>query len=80
MKIWYFEADPEMGWTKAGYTVDGKRYTSLVWEQAGQLYVITGKAITGDLRRHNFTPAQAAAFEEFCKGSSWSVEYMEGVA
>ena len=80
MKIWFFEADPEMGGTKAGYTVDGKRYVSLVWEQAGQLYVTTGKRITGDLRRHDFSPAQAAAFKEFCESSSWSVDYKEGIA
>lgn len=80
MKIWFFQTDPKTGLTSAGYTVDGKRYVSLVWSQAGQLFVTTGARITGDLRQHDFTPAQTAAYKEYCEGSAWSVEYKEGIA
>lgn len=79
MKIWFFEGDPETGFVKAGYTVNGKRFASLVWSQAGQLFVTTGARITGDLQRHNFTPAQTAAYNAFIEGGAWSVEYKEGV-
>lgn len=79
MKIWFFEGDPETGLIKAGYTVNGKRFVSLVWSQAGQLFVNTGAKITGDLQRHDFSAAQTAAYREFISGKSWSVEYKEGV-
>lgn len=79
VKIWYFEGDPEMGFVKAGYTVNGKRYVSLVWSQAGQLYVSTGAKITGDLVFHWFSEKQTAAYKAFCEGSKWAVEFKEGI-
>ena len=80
MKIWYFSVYPGMNWITVGYTVNGKRFTSLVWSQAGQLFVNTGAKITNDLQRHNFTPAQTAAYNAFIKSGAYSVEYEEGVA
>ena len=69
-----------MGFVKAGYTVNGKRYATLVCSQAGRLYVTTGSKITGDLVFHWFSEEQTAAFNKYCEGSDWSVEYKEGIA
>lgn len=80
MRIWYFSANPGMGWITAGYTVNGRRFRSLVWSQAGQMFVTTGAKISGDLQRHNFTPDQTAAYNAFIKSGAWSVEYKEGIA
>lgn len=79
LKIWFFEADPETGHIKAGYTVNGKRHVSLVWSQAGSLYVRTGAKITGDLQRHDFSAAQSEAYRAFVAGKGWSVEFEEGI-
>lgn len=80
MKIWYFSADPKTGLVKAGFTVDGRRRSALVCSQAGRLYVRTGTKRTDDLTLHWFSAEQTAAYAEFCKGPSWSVEYEEGIA
>ena len=79
MKIWFFEADPETSLIRAGYTVKGKRFVSLVCSQGGVLYVRTGAKITGDLQHHIFSPAQIKAFRTFESGTDWSVEFREGV-
>lgn len=80
MKIWYFSVYPGTNWITAGYTVNGKRYASIVWNQAGRLYVRTGAEITNDLVFHWFSEEQTAAFNEYCNSSSWSIEYKEGIA
>ena len=80
MKIYFFEAEPATGFVRAGYTVEGKRYLSLVMSQDGRLYVTTGARITNDLCFHWFSDAQTAAYQSFCKGSRYSVEYKEAIA
>lgn len=80
MKIYAFAADPALGFVTAYFTVNGKRASGLVWEQAGTLYVNTGAAITHDLQRHNFSAEQTAAYDAFCRGREFSVDYPEGIA
>lgn len=75
MKLWFFEADPETGLIHAGYVTGGKAYKSLVRSQAGQLYVVSGSRVKGDLRRHDFTPSQTDAFKRFEQGDRLRVDY-----
>lgn len=78
MKIHSFEID-ESGLLKACYTVDGRRYKSLIWSQAGKSFVKTGAAITHDLRRHNFTEAQEIALTAFLNSDAKTVRITGGI-
>lgn len=80
LKIYAFTADPGLGFVTAYFTVNGKRGSGLVWAQAGKLYVNTGAAITHNMQRHDFSAEQTAAYNAFCKGREFSVDYEEGIA
>jgi len=79
MRIYAFAADPAMGYVTAYFTVNGKRESGLVCSQAGKLHVSTGAAITHNLQRHDFSAEQTAAYNAFCKGREFSVDYEEGI-
>lgn len=79
MELWFLEADPQMGFVKAGYSVKGKRYVSLVCSQAGRLYVSSGAKITGDHSLHWFSEEQTAAYNSFIGGQDWAVEFKEAI-
>ena len=78
MLINFFERDPETDLYKAGCIIDGIRKVLTVWEKDHNLYVFTGSAIMGDLKRHDFSFKQEAVFRAFVKTgdyfSGFSVE------
>lgn len=75
MLIYFFEVDPETGFFKAGFRTGSVRVVKLIRNQAGQSYVTTGSKRGGDLKRHDFTPAQEAALDEFAKSGEYSREF-----
>ena len=72
MKIYFFTRDIVY---YAGVSIDGKRHICGIWEQAGKLYVTIGMAITGDLRRHDFTPEQSKAYRDFVISGKTNEEF-----
>ena len=80
MKIYSFAIDPETGIIFAYYTVNGKRFRSIVCSQAGRNYVRTGSKVGGDLELHFFNDAQNAAFNSFLSSADFSIDYSEAIA
>lgn len=85
MIVFFFELDPKAKIYKAGYVADSgngkKRYiSSVVREQGGTLYAVSGSRRTGDYVRYDFTPAQAKAFDDFVKSGEYEIEFWEGIA
>lgn len=80
MKIYAFTRDPEFGIIYAYFTADGKRHRCVVWRQVNRYHVCTGAKITGDLVHHHFSEAQTAAYLDFCRSDTYSVDYAEGIA
>lgn len=58
-----FDADENAYYAKFEY--GGKEYRQIIAEQAGQLYVTTGAAVSHDLMRHDFTPEQTKECLDF---------------
>lgn len=79
MTIFFFTKDPETGLIYAGCKANGKRFTSLVWRQGKEFYVVSGAAITKDRERHNFTPAQSEAFSKFVESKETNFENWAGL-
>lgn len=77
IKLYFLEvADPLTGFgLRAGFTYQGKRYTSLVISQNGTAYVRTGMAVTHDLVLHRLSPAQVAAVHDFLESPDMAVEF-----
>ena len=77
IKLHYLEvADPLLNFgIRAGFTHNGKRYTSLITNQNGTRYVRSGAAITHNLALHRLSDTQSAAVDAFCAGSDYAVEY-----
>ena len=82
--VFFFELDPETKIYQVGYVADNgngkKRYISVVREQGGTLYAVSGSRRAGDCVRYVFTPAQSKAFDEFVKSREYEVEYWEGIS
>lgn len=68
MRIYWFTLD-EYGLVMAGYSINGRRYSSLVTQQAGQYFVSTGSKIRGDRESHWFSEAQTIAYKGFIVAS-----------
>jgi len=78
MKIYFFKID-KSGLLEAGYSVDGRRYKSLILSQAGKSFVCTGSAITHDRKRHDFTEAQEIALNTFLNSDAKTVRIADGI-
>lgn len=77
IKLHYLEiADPLLNFgVRAGFTYNGKRYTSLITSQNGARYVRSGAAITHNLTLHQLSKSQSAAVEAFTASNDFAVEY-----
>ena len=77
IKLHYLEiADPLLNFgIRAGFTYNGKLYTSLITSQNGARFVRSGAAIAHNLALHQLSEAQSAAVDAFCAGSDYAIEY-----
>lgn len=77
IKLYFLEvADPLLYFgIRAGFTYNGKRYTSLVTSQNGARFVRSGAAINHNLAIHQLSEAQSAAVDAFMASNDFAVEY-----
>lgn len=73
IKLYFLEL--ENGFAKAGFTYNGKRYTSLITNQNGERFVRSGNCRTRNLELHQLSPDQSAAVEAFLASNDYAVEY-----
>lgn len=74
MEIYFFSID-ENGIPYAGCKLDnGKRVLGTVWHQYGH-YISTGSAVEKNLVRHDFSPEQEKAYQEFLSSGARGKEF-----
>lgn len=54
---------------------DGLRHICTLWEQNGKHYVSTGKVISNDRKRYDFTESQEKEINDFINSNDTNREY-----